>query len=157
MIESVKVIVEPGNRLDVARIVREHIGPDVRVIHEADGSPLLVGSTLKISISHSRHFVAIALHPSERIGVDIEEPRLEQLARVISKFLSDAELPAWRNRLLEAWTCKEAAFKAAGVAGIGLGSIDLTEEGVARVPDGRRFALSTTETADYTLTLAVPL
>ncbi len=157
MSESVRVIIEPGTRRDVARIVRERVGPDVRVIHEADGSPVLIGSTLNISISHSRHFVAIALHPTLRIGVDIEEPRLEQLGRVISKFLSDAELPLWRNRLLEAWTCKEAAFKAAGVAGIGLGSIDLTEEGVARVPDGRRFALRSTATAAYTLTLATPL
>lgn len=145
----------PGNRLDVARIVREELGPDVRVLHEADGSPILAGSPLHISISHSRHFVALALHPSRRIGVDVEEPRMEQLRRVISKFLNPKELPMWSDRLLEAWTAKEAAFKAAGIAGIGLGSIDLTEPGVALLPDGRRLALRTTITPEYTLTLAL--
>lgn len=145
-----------GNRNDVARCIREMLGEGVRVIHEADGSPLLAGSELKVSISHSRRFVAIALNQNVRPGVDIEEPRLEQLSRVISKFLTDRELPLWRNRLLAAWTCKEAVFKAAGVAGLGFGSIDLTEPGVATVPDGRRFRLTTVETPDYTLTLALP-
>lgn len=152
---EVTLIVRPGNRLDVARIVREELGPGVRVLHLPDGSPVLAGSPLHISISHSRHFVALALHPSRRLGVDIEEPRLEQLRRVISKFLTPAELPMWSNRLLEAWTAKEAAFKAAGVQGIGLGSIDLSTPGIAMVPDGRRFALHTSITPDYTLTLAI--
>lgn len=156
-IEKASVIVRHGNRRDVARIVADELGAEVRVIHEADGSPLLAGSALKVSISHSRHFVALALHPKMRIGVDIEEPRLEQLRRVISKFLSPEELPVWGNRLLEAWTCKEAVFKAAGMQNIGLGSIALAEPGVATVPDGRRFALYTTVTPEYTLTLALPL
>lgn len=154
--KDVRVIVRPGNRLDVARIVREELGENVRVLHQADGSPVLAGSPLNISISHSRHYVALALHPTKRIGVDIEEPRMEQLRRVISKFLSPDELPMWSDRLLEAWTAKEAAFKAAGIQGIGLGSIDLTTPGIARTPDGRHFLLATTITPAYTLTLATP-
>lgn len=152
---DVKIIVKPGNRLDVARIVREELGDDVRVLHHSDGSPLLAGSPLHISISHSHHYVALALHPSKRIGIDIEEPRLEQLRRVMSKFINPDELPMWGHRLLEAWTAKEAAFKAAGVQGIGLASINLAEPGVAKVPDGRRFELYTTITPEYTLTLAL--
>lgn len=155
--DSVKIIVRPGNRRDVARIVREELGPDVRVLHLPDGSPVLSGSPLHISISHSRHYVALALHPTLRVGVDIEEPRMEQLRRVISKFLSPGELPVWGDRLLEAWTAKEAAFKAAGISGIGLGSIDLTTPGEARTPDSRRFLLRTSATPDYTLTLALPI
>lgn len=151
-----QLIIAPGNRLDVARIIAEHLGPDVRVLHEPDGSPLLAGSPLHVSISHSRHYVAIALHPQWRIGVDIEEPRPEQLRRVISKFLAPEELPAWADRLLAAWTCKEAVFKAAATPALPFGRIDLTEPGVATVPDGRRFALQTTETDAYTLTIALP-
>lgn len=154
--KDIRVIVRLGNRLDVARIVREELGENVRVLHQADGSPVLAGSPLNISISHSRHYVALALHPTKRIGVDIEEPRMEQLRRVISKFLSPDELPMWGERLLEAWTAKEAAFKAAGIPGIGLGSIDLTTPGIARTPDGRHFRLATTLTPAYTLTLATP-
>lgn len=150
------VFISPGNRNDVARLVREKLGENVRVLHEADGSPVLVGSPLQISISHSAHFVALGVHDSLRIGIDIEEPRVEQLRRVISKFLSDSELPIWDERLLAAWTCKEAVYKAAGVPGLGFGRIDLTEPGFATIPDGRRFALQTIETAEYTLTTAVP-
>lgn len=150
------VFISPGNRNDVARLVRENLGENVRVLHEADGSPILVGSPLNVSISHSAHFVALAVHHSVRIGIDIEEPRVEQLRRVISKFLSEKELPLWSDRLLAAWTCKEAVFKAAGVPGLGFGRIDLTEPGIAIIPDGRRFSLQTIETADYTLTTAIP-
>lgn len=110
-----------------------------------------------VSISHSRHWAAVALNPECRIGVDIEEARPEQLRRVAPKFLSGAERRLWDDRLLEAWTCKEAVYKAAGVRGLPLADIDLTSEGVATVPDGRKFRLSTTITPDYTLTTAIPV
>lgn len=148
------IYVACGGRRAVAELVSRAAGPGARVIHDPDGAPLLADSPLNISISHSRRYAAVAVDSHRRIGVDIEEPRLEQLRRVISKFLTPDELPAWGNRLLAAWTCKEAVFKAAGVATIGLGSIRLTEPGVATVPDGRRFRLQTVETPDYTLSTA---
>jgi len=151
------VYVAPGGRNEIARLIAENIGPDVRLLHDADGAPLLNGSPLNISISHSRHFAAIALHPTSRIGIDIEEPRLEQLRRVIAKFLAPNERPLWSDRLLEAWTCKEAVFKAAGLRNLPLGAIDLTRPGFATIADGRRFALHTVETPEYTLTTALPL
>lgn len=151
------VYVAPGGRDEIARLIAENIGQDVRLLHDADGAPLLNGSPLNISISHSRHFAAIALHPTLRIGIDIEEPRPEQLRRVIAKFLAPREQPLWADRLLEAWTCKEAVFKAAGLRNLPLGTIDLTLPGFAAIPDGRRFALHTVETPEYTLTTALPL
>lgn len=150
------VYVAPGGRNEVARLIAEKVGRDARLLHDPDGAPLLAGSPLNISVSHSRNFAAIALHPSLRIGIDIEEPRLEQLRRVISKFLTELELPLWNNRLLAAWTCKEAVYKAAGVRNLPLGAIDLTADGIAVIPDGRRFLLQTVETPDYTLTTALP-
>ena len=148
------VYVANGGRQAVAELIRRAAGPEARVVHDPDGAPLLAGSPLNVSISHSRRFAAVATDPRQRIGIDIEEPRLEQLRRVISKFLAPEELPAWGNRLLAAWTCKEAVFKAAGVATIGLGSIRLAEPGVAIVPDGRRFRVQTVETPDYTVSTA---
>lgn len=151
------IYVGPGGRAAVAAMIREHAGAGVKLLHEPDGSPLLGGSPLHISISHSRRYAAIALHPDCRIGVDIEEPRDEQLNRIAERFLAPAELPLWRGRLLAAWTCKEAVYKAAGTPGLALGTIDLTKPGVASLPDGRRFALHTVETPEYTLTSALPL
>ncbi len=141
----------------VAGLIRSGVGPEVTYTHAPDGSPLLCGSALHISISHSRHLAAIALHPELRPGVDIEEPRPGQLERVARKFLSESELQLWRHRLLEAWTCKEAVYKAAGTPGLPLLAIDLTTEGVATLPDGRRFALRTTLTPDYAITVAWPV
>ncbi len=149
--------VTSGGRNAVAQLLKEFVGPDARVIHDADGSPAIAGSTTHLSISHSHHFAAIALDSGVRIGIDIEEPRLEQLKRVISKFLAPEELPLWENKLLCAWTAKEATFKAAGVSNLAIGQIRLTESDVARVPDGRTFLIDFTETPDYTLATSVPL
>lgn len=148
------VFIAPGGRRAVDQLLLRAAGPGARVIHDPDGAPLLVDSPLNISISHSRNFAALAVDADRRIGVDIEEPRLEQLRRVISKFLSPDELPEWGERLLQAWTCKEAVFKAAGIPTIGLASIRLTGPSEAVTPDGRRFRLQTVETADYTVSTA---
>ncbi len=148
------IYVTEGGRRAVGPLIERAAGPDARLLHDAHGAPLLAGSGLNISISHSRRFAAVAVSERGRIGIDIEEPRLEQLRRVISKFLAPEEMPLWANRLLAAWTCKEAVFKAAGVPTIGLGSIMLIEPDVAQVPDGRRFRLQTIETPDYTLSTA---
>lgn len=152
-----EVFVAPGGRQSVARLISEHLGSDVRLLHDPDGAPQLAGSKLNISISHSHHFAAIALNPDMRIGVDIEEPRLEQLRHVVAKFLAPEELPLWEHQLLRAWTAKEATFKAAGVSSLTIGQIRLIEQDVAQVPDGRRFLLDFTETPEYTLTTAEPL
>lgn len=152
-----KTYVAEGGRNAVARLIAEHIGADARVIHDADGAPSLADSPLHISISHSAHFAALAVDESVRIGVDIEEPRLEQLRRVVSKFLAPEELPRWESRLLQAWTAKEAAFKAAGISGLTIGQIRLTDGDTALTPDGREFLLDFTVTDRYTLTTATPL
>lgn len=151
------VHVTSGGRNAVVQLLKEFVGPDARVLHDADGAPSLAGSEMHLSISHSHNFAAIALDPDVRIGVDIEEPRLEQLKRVISKFLVPEELPLWENKLLRAWTAKEATFKAAGVSNLTIGQIRLTHSDVARVPGGREFLIDFTETAGYTLATAVPL
>lgn len=153
----IDVYVTAGGRQAVARLISEHIGSDARVIHDDAGAPLLAGSTMNISISHSHNFAALAIDPEQRIGVDIEEPRLEQLGRVISKFLAPDELPRWQTQLLRAWTAKEATFKAAGVNGLTIGQIRLIADDIALVPDGRRFLIDFMETADYTLATAFPL
>lgn len=151
-----KIYVAPGGRRAVSELISRYLGPDVRIVHDDDGSPRLVGSDLNVSVSHSRSFAAVMLSPGCRCGVDIEEPRLDQLARVRSKFLTPAELEAGVD-LLEAWTAKEAVFKAAATPGLGLSMIDtLSLPGFALLPDGRRFRLSTVVTADYTLTSALP-
>ncbi len=154
-----KTFIAPGGRQAVDRMIADHVGADARLIHDADGAPMLAGAPLHISISHSPNFAALALDADNRIGIDIEEPRLEQLSRIISKFLTPPERPRWQSRLLRAWTAKEATFKAAGIPGLTIGRITLStdDSDIATTPDGRQFLLQFTETPDYTLCTAQPL
>lgn len=152
-----QIFVAAGGRQAVADLISSRLGAEVRVVHDSEGAPQLVGSPLHISISHSRNFAAIMLDPEGRCGIDIEEPRTEQLTRVRSKFLTPAELEAGVE-LLTAWTAKEAVFKAAGTPGLGMSMIDtLSAPGMALLPDGRRFRLQTIVTPQYTLTTALPV
>lgn len=155
--KDIKLFVVPGGRSAVAEILSRELPADVRLVHDPDGAPLLTGTDLHISISHSRRFAAVALHPRLRIGVDIEEERPQQLQRVAERFLSPRDLELWSRDLLGAWTIKEAVYKAAGQPGLGLASIDISRPGVAQLPDGRRFVVETTRTDDYALTLARPM
>ena len=151
-----EVIIHPGGRSAVGAIISQRLGDAVRLIHDADGAPQLVGAPFEVSISHSRRFAAVMLSTAGPCGVDIEEPRLDQLARVRAKFLTPGEMSA-NVDLLTAWTAKEAVFKAARTPGLGLSMIDtLSAPGLALLPDGRRFRLQTVATPDYTLTTALP-
>lgn len=106
----------------VASLLRAAAGTGASIVHAPDGSPLAAGCDLRISVSHSRHIAALAVNEGpERIGVDIEEPRPAQLARVAARVMSQAELDdidSLPGGLLQAWTLKEAVFKAAGEADV---------------------------------------
>lgn len=98
-------------------------GHTFEITHTDIGSPLLMidGQPVGISISHSRTELAMALGKTSDIGIDIENMR-PQLLKVTSRFLNEEELDVWTRspeRLLQAWSAKEAAFKALspGVSG----------------------------------------
>lgn len=102
-------------RRAIARIVARHFGAGAEISHSADGAPRLAGRA--ISISHSAKVAVLAEAPEGwRIGVDIESlDRREQLCRVAERVLSPAEMEVYYpDRLVEAWTIKEALVKASG-------------------------------------------
>ncbi|MEO6884052.1 MAG: 4'-phosphopantetheinyl transferase superfamily protein [Bacteroidia bacterium] len=80
--------------------------------------PFIIDSKNKISISHSRDYVAVALNTLSETGIDIEEihPKIQNIA---SKFMSDAELAAlplnnFIEPMLVYWCAKEALYKLYG-------------------------------------------
>lgn len=102
------------------QLLVETLGEEVEIAHHKSGAPYLIGSELHISLSHSMHYAAVALSPSRVMGVDIEEPR-PQLRKVAPRVLSDAEAEAYSASdalLLQAWTLKEALYKAALTPGL---------------------------------------
>ncbi|MEG0559925.1 MAG: 4'-phosphopantetheinyl transferase superfamily protein [Muribaculaceae bacterium] len=89
-------------------------GKNVTLIHNADGAPCVLESDYNISITHTSGIVCVATHPTQRIGIDIEQIRT-RVIKVRNKFLNDHE----KQWILEddvtanliAWTAKEALFK----------------------------------------------
>ncbi len=62
-------------------------------------------------------------------GIDIEEARQEQLSRIAARVLDEDEISAYSHDLVQAWTLKEAAFKAAGLPIADLREIHLGANG----------------------------
>ena len=109
----------------VARLVEEAFGEGAVKVNDTNGRPwvrLADGCRRPVTVSHCAACAVIALpaHDSDSIGIDVETAR-PQLARVLTRILSDAELamlpPADMEAMLRAWTLKEALYKAAATPG----------------------------------------
>lgn len=90
--------------------------------HHENGRPYLQNLAMEISISHSKEFVAIILHPSDSLGIDIESLDRD-FSAVERKALSEEEIEDLgdRNRTLQLaiyWCAKEAIFKRMSLSGV---------------------------------------
>lgn len=112
--------------LTVRAMLRQALGPDVRIDYDESGKPFLVSNSSLIvpsynflSISHSKTHAALLLSSQRNIGVDIEQisPRVLHLAGRIAQ---PQELPADFQSFTPAqqamvlttiWTIKEAVYK----------------------------------------------
>lgn len=103
--------------LSVRVLVRQLLGENVSIGYRKNGEPFLIGSEKKISISHTREFVAVAIHPHYFVGVDIEtfSHRIDHITdKIMSSsergFLeSSADSETWYSLLV--WSMKESIFK----------------------------------------------
>jgi 4'-phosphopantetheinyl transferase len=119
------LIPNPWRRLEwlTTRVLLRSFYPRVPTIEYLEnGKPFLVNNTDKISVSHSGKMVALALHPSQNPGIDIEmlHPRIFKIA---TRFLSDTEKDfLGENPSLEQltamWGAKEVMFKVYEFGGI---------------------------------------
>ena len=103
-------------------LLREIFGDDVVYSHDENGAPI-VNRDCFISVSHCADEVVIALNSTSPIGIDIEVWR-EQLARVFPRVMSPAEVKFYNTKqlMLQAWTAKEAIYKAVGIPGLDFSS-----------------------------------
>lgn len=119
-IEGIHIYVVPigddGSRREresaaVAALVEEAFGQPFEVEHYENGAPYIKGTERYISISHSREVAVLAVS-DKPVGVDAEEWR-PQLLRVSSRFMTPEEHERYStpDKILEAWTLKEAAYK----------------------------------------------
>lgn len=104
------------------------------------GRPVIEGSDLHISISHTGQWVTVLTHPDKRIGIDIERIS-DRLVRVKNKFLTEAELrfvdfQCEKPQLAIMWATKESLYKLLDTPGIDA-QADLHIEPFMTYLDGR--------------------
>lgn len=100
--------------LAIQNLINTFFGHKVSLSHLPSGAPLL-NNGWNISISHCRTLVAVTLWQENiKVGVDVETMRTQQLQRVAPRYLSVYERELFRSpqALLQAWTAKEAVYKA---------------------------------------------
>lgn len=84
------------------------------------GKPYLVDDSYKISISHTKGYVAIILHPFHTMGLDIEQ-RTDKIFKVKDRVITGSDNIDPRNEqvhLLLHWSAKEAMFKYLDAEGV---------------------------------------
>lgn len=113
--------------LAVRVLLLEMLGRECRISHYDSGKPYLQDYEAKISISHTKGYVAVMIHPHKEVGIDIEY-HSDRVKNVVSRFIGVGEMSlieerlrsvsceAVRDRLmlnlyLLLWSAKETMFK----------------------------------------------
>lgn len=120
-LETLEKIKNTGKKrewLSVRLLAKELSGdPTIKIIYAESGKPRLKNSKKKVSISHTKNYVAIIIDAFET-GIDIQH--LDQkIERIAHKFMSDSELKSIEHKdrieqLSVYWCAKEALYKLYG-------------------------------------------
>lgn len=107
--------------LSVRVLLQELTGGGREIAYCPSGKPYLPEGGY-ISISHTRGYVAVALHPTCEVGVDIEQ-YADRVKRVASRFIRPDEEPTLQigdeiYTLLLHWSAKETLYKLMGEEGV---------------------------------------
>ena len=140
-------------------------GHPIELSHTPGGAPYVIDGPAHLSITHTPGLVAIATHPQQPVGIDVER-RTTRVLTVRERFLTPDELNYIHDNdicgNLVAWTAKEALFKVAGNPDAVM--TDFTLDTYPTAPKGtvhftahyakRTFNLATTIEQDTVLTIA---
>lgn len=119
--EELALLKSSSRRLEYlgARVLLNTLcGKEPRILHSPSGKPYLEAEATHISISHTRGYIAVVIHPTWNVGIDIEQYG-EKVKRVASRFIRTDEIP---NRTLLSerellyyyllhWSARETLFK----------------------------------------------
>jgi len=101
--------------LTVRVLLKEMLGEEKEILYTSTGKPYLSDNSYQISISHTKGFVAVALHPEIKIGIDIEHisPRIHKIRSRFMNEKEEANLDKEHEEvhLLLHWSAKESMFK----------------------------------------------
>lgn len=105
------------------RVLAKHLlGTSPQIGYFPNGAPYLADSPLKISITHTQGFAAVALHPTHVVGIDMEYPS-QRILKISDRFMNDheaANTPANNAVAYQTvcWCAKEALYKWWGQADV---------------------------------------
>lgn len=88
-------------------------GSEKRILHYPSGKPYLEDGSFRITVSHTRGFVAVGLHPEREVGIDIEYMS-ERVGKIASRILGPEEEAETTVDLLLHWCAKETMYKMLG-------------------------------------------
>lgn len=97
-------------------------GRKIDVSYTSDGKPFCNSENLHISISHSGKWIAVMLHPTNEVGIDIEVPT-DKFEKLYKRFLNPDEQThlyssANLRKVQLAWSAKEALYKIIGAEAV---------------------------------------
>lgn len=117
MEESPEADKRTREREAVNALLTELCGENKVILHQENGKPYLEDASFHISISHTKGYAAVVLHPSREVGIDIEQYGIT-VHKVREKFLQSVELAEAETdnmyQLLLYWSAKETVYKAMG-------------------------------------------
>lgn len=104
--------------LAVRVLLKQICGEEKLIAYHKSGKPFIVGDNHRITISHTKGYVAIGIHASAEVGIDIEQVA-ERVRKLSSRFIHSDEIPNYLRlsdhdqlfQLLLHWSAKETMFK----------------------------------------------
>jgi len=150
--------------LGIRTALKTVLGKEVPIEYDDEGKPHLSDKSFQISVSHSNKWVAVIVHPTKKVGIDIECPT-DKIQKLYKRFLSPVEQVELSNgkdirQLLIAWSAKEALYKIIGKESIDFAnqlriySFEVKSAGEIRaqhVPSKTKYQLHYQQAENYTL------
>ncbi len=140
----------------------------IKVIYDANGKPYLEDNSFHISITHSKNYAAVIIHPEFPVGIDLEI-RTEKVKTVSKRFLNESEQILFSKetntaKVEIAWSAKETLYKIIGnevrdfAATLEILPFTLNDSGTLHVlheTGSRIYELQYQQNAHYTLVYGV--
>lgn len=122
---ELNAIASPKRKLEylTTRLILEYLlNEEVKVDYHSTGKPFIPLHSLEISLSHTKGYAAAVVHPTRKVGIDIEAIS-SRVLNIQSRFLAQKELDFIDKEreiehLLLLWSAKESAYKAIGEEGV---------------------------------------
>ena len=101
--------------LAVRVLLKELLGEEKEIEYLPSGKPCLKDRSAYISFSHTSGYVAVAVHPTKEVGIDIEQYG-NRVSKLASRFVREDESVSVEAgdeiyALLLHWSAKETMFK----------------------------------------------